>query len=152
MTIAISTSYGIEVSNTRNERPRNRTETNLLTGEETQISVTDTFPVEDFPQSDIFRLGLYVQDEISLLSDRLAVIPGLRFDYYDLTTDPSETFSRNGAEAVDYDATSVSPSLSLVYQATPGITLVGRYARGFRAPLYSEINSGFTNLSGTFFK
>ncbi|HHP7245544.1 MAG TPA: TonB-dependent hemoglobin/transferrin/lactoferrin family receptor [Elainellaceae cyanobacterium] len=144
--------YGIEVSNTRNERPRDRTETNLLTGEETQTSVTDTFPVEDFPQSDTFRLGLYVQDEISLLSDRLAVIPGLRFDYYDLTTDPSEAFSRNGAEAVDYDATSVSPSLSLVYQATPGITLVGRYARGFRAPLYSEINSGFTNLSGTFFK
>lgn len=144
--------YGLEVSTTRNERPRNRTETNLLTGEETQTSVTDTFPVEDFPESDTFRLGLYVQDEIALLGDRLALIPGLRFDYYELSTDASEAFTRNGAEAVDYDATSVSPSLSLVYEATPGITLVGRYARGFRAPLYSEINSGFTNLSGAFFK
>lgn len=144
--------YGVEVSTTRNERPRDRTEINLLTGDETKTSVTDTFPVEDFPQSDTFRLGVYVQDEISLLGDRLSLIPGVRFDYYDLTTDPSEAYSRNGAEAVDYDATSVSPSLSLVYQATPEVTLVGRYARGFRAPLYSEINSGFTNLSGPFFK
>ena len=144
--------YGAEISNTRNERPRDRIETNLLTGEQTRTSVTDTFPVADFPNSDTLRLGLYVQNEITFPGDRISLIPGIRFDYYDLTTEASEAFTRNGAEAVDYDATSVSPSLSLVYQATPEITLVGRYARGFRAPLYSEINSGFTNTSGAFFK
>ena len=144
--------YGAEISNTRNERPRDRIETNLITGEQTRTSVTDTFPVADFPDSDTFRLGLYAQNEIALPGDRFSLIPGIRFDYYELTTDPNEAFTRNGAESVDYDSTSVSPSLGLVYQATPEITLVGRYARGFRAPLYSEINSGFTNLSGAFFK
>jgi hemoglobin/transferrin/lactoferrin receptor protein len=35
--------------------------------------------------------------------------------------------------------------LSLVYQPTDELSLYGRYSRGFRAPLYNEVNSGFTN-------
>ena len=76
----------------------------------------------------------------------------MRFDYYDLTTNPDEEFTRNGAESVDLDASALSPRLAVLYQATPEISLYGQYARGFRAPLYSEINSGFTNLTGAFFK
>jgi hemoglobin/transferrin/lactoferrin receptor protein len=150
--VANRLTYGAEVSNTRNERPRDRIETNLVTGEQTRTSITDTFPVADFPNSDTLRLGFYIQNELTLPDNRLTIIPGIRFDYYRLNTSPDEAFTRNGAEAVDYSASNVSPSLSLVYQASPEITLVGRYARGFRAPLYSEINSGFTNIAGAFFK
>jgi hemoglobin/transferrin/lactoferrin receptor protein len=44
--------YGMEISTTRNERPRNRFQTNLLTGAVTQNIPPDTFPTKDFPDSD----------------------------------------------------------------------------------------------------
>lgn len=141
--------YGLDISTTRNERPRDRLQTNLLTGVQTRNIPPDIFPVKDFPDSDTLRLGVYVQDEIEI-GDRLSLIPGIRFDYYDLTTDPDEPFTRNGAEAVDFNSSSVSPKLGIVYQASPAISLYGQYARGFRAPLFNEINSGFTNLTGFF--
>lgn len=143
--------YGVELSTTRNERPRDRVQTNLLTGETTRIIPPDVFPTKDFPDSDTLRLGLYLQDEIEI-GETLSLIPGIRYDYYNLVTDPDETFLRGGAEAANLSTSSVSPSLGLVYRLTPEIALVGRYARGFRAPLYSEINSNFSNLLNPFFR
>ncbi len=142
--------YGIDASSTFNSRPRDRTETNLLTGESTNVIPPDVFPVKDFPDGDTVRIGAYIQDEIEI--GQFDIIAGLRFDYYELTTDPDLEFSRNGAESVDLDASALSPRLAVLYQASPEISLYGQYARGFRAPLYSEINSGFTNLTGNFFK
>jgi len=142
--------YGLDLSNTFNSRPRDRVETNLNTGESTRDIPPDVFPVRDFPDGDTLRLGVYVQDEIDL--GALDIIAGLRFDHYDLTTDPDQAFSRNGAESADLTASAFSPRIALLYEATPEISLYGQYARGFRAPLYSEINSGFTNLTSPFFK
>lgn len=142
--------YGIDASSTFNSRPRDRTETNLITGELTNVIPPDIFPVKDFPDGDTLRVGTYIQDEIEI--GQFDIITGLRFDYYELTTDPDLEFSRNGAESVDLDASALSPRLAVLYQATPEVSLYGQYARGFRAPLYSEINSGFTNLTGNFFK
>ena len=142
--------YGLDVSNTFNSRPRDRTETNLTTGESTNEIPPDVFPVKDFPDGDTLRLGLYVQNEMEI--GPLDIIAGLRFDHYDLSTDPDDDFVRNGAESADLNASALSPRIALLYEATPEISLYGQYARGFRAPLYSEINSGFTNLTGSFFK
>ncbi len=142
--------YGLDISSTFNSRPRDRTETNLTTGESTNVIPPDVFPVKDFPDGDTLRVGAYLQDEIAI--GPFDIIAGLRFDYYDLQTDPDPDFSRNGAESVDLDAAALSPRLAVRYQASPEISLYGQYARGFRAPLYSEINSGFTNLTGSFFK
>lgn len=144
--------YGIEASTTRNERPRDRIETSLITGQTTNISDTDIFPVDDFPPSDTLRLGFYLQNEMTFGSDRFTLIPGLRFDVYDLTVEESASFERNGVEPVNFSDSNLSPSLALVFRPSEEITLVGRYARGFRAPLYSEINSGFTNVTSPFFK
>lgn len=143
--------YGLDASTTRNERPRDRVQTNLNTGAQTRIIPPDVFPTKDFPDSDTLRLGVYLQNEIKIGS-RFTVIPGVRFDYYDLATSPDIAFTRNGAQAVDFNDSAISPNLSLVYEVSSQIFLVGRYARGFRAPLFNEINSGFTNLTGRFFK
>ncbi|ASC70089.1 TonB-dependent siderophore receptor [Halomicronema hongdechloris C2206] len=142
--------YGLDVSNTFNSRPRDRIETNLNTGESTNVIPPDTFPVKDFPDGNTLRLGVYAQDELEV--GPLDIIAGLRFDHYDLSTDPDEAFTRNGAEAADLTASAFSPRIALLYEATPELSLYGQYARGFRAPLYSEINSGFTNLTSPFFK
>ncbi|MEM8543707.1 MAG: TonB-dependent hemoglobin/transferrin/lactoferrin family receptor [Cyanobacteria bacterium P01_H01_bin.119] len=142
--------YGLDVSSTFNARPRDRIQTNLTTGATTRSIPPDEFPVKDFPDGDTLRLGLYLQDEISI--GALSLIAGVRFDYYSLTTSPDLAFNRNGAESADLSASAFSPRVALLYDVTPEISVYGQYSRGFRAPLYSEINSGFTNLTGGFFR
>ena len=147
--------YGIDISNTSNQRIRNGIEnrfnasgTNILS---TNAVGADNFPVKDFPDSDTFRLGIYAQNEFNF-SDTFSVIAGLRFDSYKLTTKIDQLYLNNSPSAIaaDFSDSAVSPSLGFVWQTAPEWTLVGRYAKGFRTPLYSEINSGFTNLTNPF--
>jgi hemoglobin/transferrin/lactoferrin receptor protein len=148
--------YGVDISTTRNERIRDGLETRfnaagrpILT---TNVIGADNFPVKDFPDSDTFRLGIYAQNEIEL-SKTFSLIPGVRFDVYRLDTDIDALYLRNpGATAADFRDSAVSPNLGFVWQTTSELAIVGRYARGFRAPLYSEINAGFTNLTNPFFR
>lgn len=148
--------YGVDVSSTRNERTRDGIETRfnaagrpILT---TNIIGADNFPVKDFPDSDTLRLGIYAQNEIEF-GNTFTLIPGLRFDLYQLKTNPDALYFRNpGATAADFDDSALSPNIGFVWQTTPALAIVGRYARGFRAPLYSEINAGFTNLTNPFFR
>jgi hemoglobin/transferrin/lactoferrin receptor protein len=148
--------YGLDASTTRNSRVRDGLENRFNAGgrllQTTNLIGADNFPVKDFPDSDTLRLGAYVQNEMQL-GRRFTLIPGLRFDYYQLTTRPDELYARNpGATAADFNASALSPSLGFVWQPTTELAVVGRYARGFRAPLYSEINAGFTNLTNPFFR
>ncbi|MEL6604802.1 MAG: TonB-dependent hemoglobin/transferrin/lactoferrin family receptor [Cyanobacteria bacterium J06614_10] len=137
--------YGVDVSTTFNARPRDRTQIDLATGAQTQTAIPDNFPTKDFPDSNTFRVGVYLQDEIEIPAARLSIIPGLRYDYYSLSVDSDEDFERNGAIAAEFSDGALSPNLSIVYQPADEISLYGRYSRGFRAPLYNEVNSGFTN-------
>ncbi|MDX2229533.1 MAG: TonB-dependent hemoglobin/transferrin/lactoferrin family receptor [Leptolyngbyaceae cyanobacterium bins.349] len=148
--------YGVDVSSTYNERTRDGLETRfnaagrpILT---TNVIGADNFPVKDFPDSDTLRLGIYAQNEIEF-GNTFTLIPGLRFDLYRLSTNPDALYFRNpGATAADFNDAALSPNLGFVWQTTPEFAVVGRYARGFRAPLYSEINAGFTNLTSPFFR
>nr|WP_278003387.1 TonB-dependent hemoglobin/transferrin/lactoferrin family receptor [Nodosilinea sp. TSF1-S3] len=142
--------YGVDVSQTFNSRPRDRTQTNLVTGAVTNVfgpGADQIFPIKDFADANTLRLGVYVQDEIAI--GPLNVIAGLRFDHYDLQTIDDGIFR---GETVDLTASALSPRLAVLYEATPEISFYGQYARGFRAPLYSEITGSFTNLAGAFFK
>lgn len=155
-TVANRLTYGIDVSTTRNERTRDGIEqrfnavgTAIAT---TNVIGADNFPVKDFPDSDTFRFGAYLQNEIEF-GKAFTLIPGVRFDAYRLETRPDALYARNpGAVSADLSSSSVSPSLGFVWQTTPQLAIVGRYARGFRAPLYSEINAGFTNLTSPTFR
>jgi hemoglobin/transferrin/lactoferrin receptor protein len=147
--------YGIDISNTSNQRIRNGIE-NRFNAAGVNISSTnvvgaDSFPVKDFPDSDTFRLGIYAQNEFNF-SDTFSVIAGLRFDSYKLTTKIDQLYLNNSpsATAADFSDSAISPSLGFVWQTAPEWTLVGRYAKGFRTPIYSEINAGFTNLTNPF--
>ncbi|NJK61975.1 MAG: TonB-dependent hemoglobin/transferrin/lactoferrin family receptor [Synechococcaceae cyanobacterium SM2_3_1] len=143
---------GMELNNTRNERPRDRIQTNLNTGESTREIPPDTFPTKDFPDSDTARFGIFLQDEIETEQGQLTLIPGIRYDTYDLSPKVDEAFSASGAEAVSLFADSISPKLGVVWKFSPELTAVAQYSRGFRAPQYNEVNSGFTNLTSPFFR
>ncbi|MFS8909535.1 TonB-dependent hemoglobin/transferrin/lactoferrin family receptor [Synechococcus sp. H60.3] len=144
--------YGMEISTTRNERPRNRFQTNLQTGAVTQNIPPDTFPTKDFPDSDTVRFGLYVQDEIDFGGGNLTLIPGIRYDTYNLTPSPDEAFLKSGSEAASLFADAISPKLGLLWRINPNLTFTAQYNTGFRAPQYNEINSGFTNLVSPVFR
>ncbi|MGD1900724.1 MAG: TonB-dependent hemoglobin/transferrin/lactoferrin family receptor [Geitlerinemataceae cyanobacterium] len=135
--------YGVDFSETYNSRPRDRTQTGLVSGITTNnFGVSGTFPEKDFADGETVRLGFYVQDEIAI--GDFDIIAGLRFDYYDLETSNDRDFNGNAASL---DADALSPRLGVVYSITPELAVYGQYARGFRAPLYSEITSGFTNFA-----
>ncbi|HIK18682.1 MAG TPA: TonB-dependent hemoglobin/transferrin/lactoferrin family receptor [Leptolyngbyaceae cyanobacterium M33_DOE_097] len=154
--VANRLTYGLDISSTYNERVRDGFE-NRFNANGNLILATDTvgadnFPVKDFPDSTTFRLGVYVQNELQF-GDTFTLIPGLRFDSYQLATNSDALYESNqGAEAEDFDSTALSPSFGFVWRVTPEVAIVGRYARGFRSPLYSEINAGFTNLTSPFFR
>ena len=138
--------YGFDLSSTFNSRTRDRIITNLNSGQQSNRSAASTFPTKDFPDSRTTRLGIYAQDEIRYLN--WEVIAGIRYDDYELSTLPDETYEKKGAVSAGLKSTSISPKLSLLYNFTDELAVYGSYARGFRAPLYSEINNGFTNIVG----
>jgi hemoglobin/transferrin/lactoferrin receptor protein len=155
-TILNKLTYGIDVSSTYNDRTRDGIETQFNAAgsvlRTTNLIGADNFPVKDFPDSTTTRLGIYAQNEIEF-ANTFILIPGIRFDYYSLKTSPDDIYARNvGAVAADLTASAVSPNLGVVWRITPEVSLTGRYARGFRAPLYSEINAGFTNLTSPTFR
>ena len=77
-------------------------------------------------------------------------MPGVRYDRFSMDGDESdriflETLSPRPA---DFDADAVSSRIGAAIGLTDKVTVHVQYAGGFRAPPYSAINSGFTNLAG----
>jgi hemoglobin/transferrin/lactoferrin receptor protein len=74
----------------------------------------------------------------------------VRYDRFSLdANDTDAVFLASLSPApVDFSANAVSGRLGATLDVTDLLTLHAQYAGGFRAPPYSAINSGFTNLAG----
>ncbi|BAY81690.1 heme transport protein [Calothrix parasitica NIES-267] len=131
-------SYGLDISNTYNERNNLRFDTTSGTRVDAR-----GYPQKDFPDSNTFRLGVYLQNEIAFGNSKLKLVPGLRFDSYKLSAENNPEFASKGNDAVDFSESAINPSLGIVYEANPGLTLFSRYSRGFRPPIYDEANFSF---------
>lgn len=88
-----------------------------------------------YPGANNFVTGFYFQDEIVL--GAFSIIPGARFDNYQLQSDASSTKN---------DESRLSPRLGTVWRTTPWLNLFASYAEAFRAPSLTE-----TYISGTHF-
>ncbi|QQP87844.1 TonB-dependent hemoglobin/transferrin/lactoferrin family receptor [Skermanella sp. TT6] len=140
--------YGIDIDYSDTSRPRERTETNLVTGAVTRFIGGELFPNKTFPDSTTLLAGAYVQDEIGI--GRLSVIPGVRVDHYRLDPDPDQAYRNLNPGALQVGTvteTAVSPKLGATYRLDDRFTLFGQYARGFRSPPYDDANIGFTNAA-----
>jgi hemoglobin/transferrin/lactoferrin receptor protein len=142
--------WGISAQQDRFDTLRDRVEVNLATGQ--RIASSLIFPTKYFPESEVLELGAYVQAEWSLLGERLKLVPGLRYDRYDLDARADDRIYVDGNPGTEPPADSrtdsLSPKLGLVWAFSPKQTAYLQYARGFRAPPYSAINNGFTNAAG----
>ncbi|MCC7249604.1 MAG: TonB-dependent hemoglobin/transferrin/lactoferrin family receptor [Lysobacter sp.] len=143
-------SYGLEWTRTDTRQKRDGLATNLVTGAVTPVISPDSFPVRDFPNSRVDELALFVQDEIAFGEDGVwRLIPALRVDRYALRPDVDAIFAADnpGVAVENLSETSVSPKLGAIWRFAPEWSLFAGYARGFRAPPYSDVNVGFTNLA-----
>ena len=106
------------------------------------------FPSKYFPQTDTEETGVYAQAELRW--NRMTLIPGVRYDRFVVDADPSDDvyIAAGGLPAASLDADAVSPKLGAAFELHRTTTLTAQYAAGFRAPPYSSINTGFTNLAG----
>lgn len=104
----------------------------------------ETFPTSPFPKTDYTLAGAFVQDEIVLAGGALRIIPALRYDAYELSTDSDPLYVGTRA---DQDGDHLSPKIGVVWQATSQFQVFANFAEGFKAPTPSQVNNGFTNVS-----
>jgi len=126
---------------------RDRLDLNAATG--AVIPVTNLIlPTKYFPKSDVGETGAYVQGEVRF--GRLTVLPGVRYDRFTLDADANDPvfIASLSPAAADFSDDRVSTRLGASVKVSEAITAYAQYAGGFRAPPYSAVNSGFTNLAG----
>ncbi|MEM1205066.1 MAG: TonB-dependent hemoglobin/transferrin/lactoferrin family receptor [Acidobacteriota bacterium] len=142
--------YGFAFQRDQFDQLRDRTETVIATG--APVPTFLALPTKYFPQSDVDELGAFIQAELEFFDGRLALIPGVRFDRYDLDADQNDAIFLAGNPGsptpVDFEEDAISPKLGFVLSLDSGFAVFGQYARGFRAPPMSAVNNGFTNLAG----
>ncbi|ALN84471.1 tonB-dependent hemoglobin/transferrin/lactoferrin receptor family protein [Lysobacter capsici] len=140
--------YGFEYENTEFRQKRDGRAINLTTGASTNVISPDTFPVRDFPVSKTQSAGVFVQDEIQFADGQFRLVPAVRVDRYELRPQRDAIFTTDNPGVVisDLSKTSVSPKLGAVWHFAQQWSVYGGYQRGFRAPPYSDVNLGFTNL------
>jgi len=133
---------GAEWTRSRIRESRDGLETGLDDGQVTDTVLGETFPVRDFPKTDVRETGVYVHDEIPV--GRARWIAGLRYDRYDLDPDPDEIYREDNpaTEVVSITDDQVSPKLGLVWAFRPGVDGWLQYAHGFRAPSFEDANIG----------
>lgn len=142
-------SWGLELSRESFEQLRDRQEQNLETGE--PVPDRTVYPTRYFPPTEVTEAGLYLQDEIELFDGKLLLVPGLRYDRYDLDADQNDEIYLAGNQGieppVDLVEDVVSPRLGLVLQLGRRLSLYAQLASGFRAPPQGAVNAGFTSLA-----
>lgn len=145
--------YGVSVIQDRFDQRRDRHEVDLFSGAEIPSSLT--FPTKYFPRSTVRQVGAYVQGELVLAGGRLKLVPGVRFDRFDLNADQDDPVFISGNPGtelpVDSRDQAFSPRLGVVWSLGSGAgaahSVFAQYARGFRAPPFSDVNNGFTNAA-----
>ncbi|HEV7670811.1 MAG TPA: TonB-dependent hemoglobin/transferrin/lactoferrin family receptor [Thermoanaerobaculia bacterium] len=141
--------YGVTLVEDRFDQLRDRVEVNVATG--AIIPSALVVPTKYFPESSVRTWGAYAQAEISAANGRLSIVPGVRFDRYELNADQNDPLFLSGNPGtlppVDLSDQAISPRLGLIWSLGSEQRLAFQYARGFRAPPYSSVNNGFTNFS-----
>lgn len=90
-----------------------------------------------FPDAHSDNFGFYLQDEISILK-RLTLIPGLRYDLYQLRAQKTSSFLGT-LEKKSLDADELNPKIGAVLALTDSLNLVSSIGRGFRTPTFREL-------------
>lgn len=89
----------------------------------------------DMPHVGGTKLGLYLDDRISIGDSGFAVTPGLRFDWYDYNPKAAPGYT---GPLESKDGMRLSPKLLATYQMTPETELFAQWSMSYRAPSIDE--------------
>lgn len=81
-----------------------------------------------------------MQDEISLLNDKLILTPGVRYDYF--STNPSNTSEESFEKFSD---SALTGRLGATYSVSQPGTIFAQVSQGFRAPSFDELYYTYDN-------
>lgn len=141
--------YGTEVITSFARRVRDATEINFTAGTSSKTIFPDTFPLKDIPDTRTWRVGAYLQDEITWgPNERYRLTPGIRLEYYsiDETVDALYNNASGGIPPTDYEQFAIAPKLSFLANISPEHQAYFQYASGFRAPTPEDLNATLTNF------
>lgn len=141
--------YGVDYEVIDVERPREKVETNLMTGAATSEFSGDVYPNKTFPDTETKRMGIFVNDRIQL-TDKATLVLGMRYDGYELTPQPDAMYNSSNVAGNDLayiDDGAVSTKFGLMYDLTDQVSVFAQYAEGFRSPDYESANLTFTNFA-----
>ena len=152
-------SYGFNFDETETSRPRDRFDTETSSGSISRsisaypMAPPEVFPNKSFPDTTTTRLGFYLQDEVQIGDSGLSLIPGVRYDRYELAAtvdsllDGTNTVEGYGYPVRDFDDGKFSLSLGAIYDIEESYSLFVQYAEGYRPPNFNESNQAFANLA-----
>ncbi|MDO6762775.1 TonB-dependent hemoglobin/transferrin/lactoferrin family receptor [Agarivorans sp. 1_MG-2023] len=92
----------------------------------------------EVPAADSEKRGIFIQDHMYLLDERLVVTAGLRYDDYQATPDASSGFEQHNSDAL-------TKRLGAVYHWNQQFSTFAQYSEGFRAPTLQEPYYAFDN-------
>ena len=143
--------YGVDLKRQRVEQMRDGSVVNTGTGQVTKALAGEAFPLRDFPVGETDSIGLFVEDQISLVDNRLLMTLGLRYDKYDLKPEvdsmSQQALTAINRQAVEQSYNQTSPKLGAIWKFDETYSAYGQVATGFRAPNYNEVNGAFRNAA-----
>ncbi len=117
-------SFGLEQQRKEQNNLNRTTYVKNPAGEESDIS-------RYAPLATVDSLGIYLQDEISLLNDRLIVTPGVRYDRFSAETEKDQYYT-NVYKDKSYDSWLLKTGV--VYKFTDVFSGFVQYSQGFGTP------------------
>ncbi|MDQ8729592.1 TonB-dependent hemoglobin/transferrin/lactoferrin family receptor [Bradyrhizobium sp. LHD-71] len=138
--------YGAYVSVTETDYQRRDTTTNLATGAVTTVNAGGF----NFADATTRRADGFLQDEIGLFDNRWILTPGLRYATYELDPRPNPFYRAvPGKEPRETHSEELVKQLGSVWRINENISLVGRYAEGFKMPTSQQLFTSLPNGGGT---
>jgi hemoglobin/transferrin/lactoferrin receptor protein len=136
--------YGFEASRAEVWDERDAWQFNRVEQSLTTTLIGESFPLRDFPRSNVDELGFYIHDELELWDDGLRMSPGVRYERYELSTLNDALFVERypNTEVTDLTHSAWLPKLGLLLPLSDSAEWFAQYARGYRAPPFADVNVG----------
>lgn len=135
--------YGFDGDYTKGDYEGINTTYNSLTG----VTTVDTNQGFSFPRVNTQRADIYIQDEITLLDDRLTLTPGLRLATYSIDPTGDETYpGLPGYAPEKKESTELLKAFSAAYKLDDTYSVYASYGEGFKMPTSAQLFQSSTNL------
>ena len=141
--------YGIESETADYSRNNDKTEVNLTTGAVNKTLANTLYPHKRFPDSEVTREAIYINDRI-YLNEKTTMVLGARYDSYDQSATSDALHQRNnifGHEVKPRSDSELSIKVGFVIDINESLSTFLQYAEGYRNPNFDEAYNTYTNLA-----